>query len=126
MRSSSLPILAEKDGQTVRVGLRRASTRSGSLEWEDEKAQGPEEVDMVAVLVESVRLVAPHQLPVASKADSRSTDESKSSGASQSSDEHAAQVAQGESSAVTSQQVAAERKASERLAGLISSSSGEH
>jgi 4-hydroxy-3-methylbut-2-en-1-yl diphosphate synthase IspG/GcpE len=51
--SSSLPLIAEKDGKSMRIGVKRASTSNGKITIESNTT---EDVDMVALVFESVRI----------------------------------------------------------------------
>ncbi len=59
INSRSLPITAEKDGQIIKIGVKRAATRDGKITLESDLS---DDVDMIALVFESVRLCSVDQL----------------------------------------------------------------
>ena len=59
VKSRTLPLKVEKDGQTFTVGIKRAFTDEGKIILETPMENGP---DMVALVFESVRICTADQL----------------------------------------------------------------
>lgn len=59
--SRTLPLRVEKGGQEFTVGIRHATTDGGRVLM-DKAGESKQQAQLVAVVFESIRIIAPHQL----------------------------------------------------------------